>query len=142
MQRITALGSLLLILLLPACLITRISIWDRISARTWHLIRIEGEPPLPDSRITLGLKEPNQLFGESGVNRYFGSYKEVGKTGFRASQLAGTRMAGPPELMDQETRYLELLERADAVRLDKEEGRQVLELLEEGRALLAFTPAE
>ena len=141
MQRITALG-LLLLLLLPGCLLSGGADWDRIRARSWQLIRIEGEPPFQGTAITLELKDANQLFGESGVNRYFGASSKDGKRGFRASGIASTKMAGPPELMDQEEHYLELLERVDAVRLEKESDGQVLQLLLDDRELLAFTPAE
>jgi heat shock protein HslJ len=142
MQRLTPLGLLLLLLFLPGCLLSGGTTWDRINARSWQLVRIEGEPPLQSSAITLELKDTNQLFGESGVNRYFGSYSQDGKSGFHASRIAGTRMAGPAELMDQETRYLKLLERVDAVRLAKESDGQVLQLLLDDREVLAFTPAE
>ena len=86
------------------------------------------------------LQDPNQLFGEAGMNRYFGSYEEIGKDGFRALQIARTRMAGPPEMMEQETRFLALLKRANSVRLGQEDDELRLELLENSRSLLTFKP--
>jgi heat shock protein HslJ len=139
MQRITILGFVLGSLLLAGCLSTRASLWGRIGAHKWQLIRIEDQPPLPGSDLTLQLEDPNQLFGTSGVNRYFGSFQESGTNGFHALQIAGTRMAGPRELMDQETRFLELLGRADSVELEEQDGLRLL-LLEGTRVLLTFAP--
>lgn len=140
MQRLSLVLLLLSVVPATGCLISRVSTWDRVTGRSWDLVLIEGDAPLPESRITIRLEDPTQLFGESGVNRYFGSYEQVGKDGFRASPIAGTRMAGPPELMEQETRYLELLQRADRVRYRKTDDGVTLEFLAEESALLTFSP--
>ena len=141
MQRISLGLALLACTLASACLVKRVSTWERITGRSWDLVRLEDDAVLPDSRITLRLEDPTQLFGEAGVNRYFGSYEQVGKDGFRAGAIAGTRMAGPKELMDQETRYLALLQRANRIRYAKGDDGVTLELLEGEAALLTYAPS-
>lgn len=63
-----------------------------------------------DYKITLSF-EGEKLYGFSGVNRYFGSFKLDGNK-IEISNLAMTKMAGPPEEMKAEHAYLDLLNKA------------------------------
>ncbi len=63
-----------------------------------------------DYKITLSF-EGEKLYGFSGVNRYFGSFKLDGNK-IEISNLAMTKMAGPPEEMKAEQAYLDLLNKA------------------------------
>ena len=85
---------------------------------------------------------PVIIFGEGGVNRYFGTFDHRGtdprSAGFRPAAIASTRMAGPPAAQAQESRYLGLLDDVDDARF--EDGDLVLSA--EGRDLLRFEPME
>jgi len=73
---------------------------------------------LPDQPwLTLQLGD-RQVSGFSGVNQYFGSWG-VGELGtiVWGGPFGSTRMAGPPELMELERRFLNALMRATHVRL-------------------------
>ena len=141
MQRFAPAVLVAAFVLAPSCIVSRVSTWERVTGRSWELVAIEGEALLPGSHITLRLDDPTQLFGESGVNRYFGSYEQIGRVGFRAGQVASTRMAGSRERMEQENRYLELLKRANEIRYRKTDEGATLELIEDGSRLLTFVPS-
>ena len=74
------------------------------------------QPPLPGSVITMEFVG-DRVSGSAGVNRYSASIVD-GNLG----PIASTMMAGPTELMEQESRFLALLERCDGMLgfLDKE----------------------
>jgi heat shock protein HslJ len=62
-----------------------------------------------DSELTLEFGSDGQVSGSAGVNTFSGTYEYDGNT-LSFGPLATTRMAGPPELMEQETLYLTALE--------------------------------
>ena len=68
------------------------------------------------STITATFAQDLTLTGDSGVNRYLTTYTTSeagsGATGISISPPAGTRKAGPPDLMEQEQLFLEALESA------------------------------
>lgn len=97
-------------------------------------ISVGGElvPPLPGSRMTLEV-EGNRVAGTAGANRFTGEERD-GAFG----SLATTMMAGPPELMDQENRYLGHLARIDAA----EETETGIQLVSSGVVLVVLEAAE
>ena len=108
--------------------------WSDVVARPWRLVTIDGQPVSADSPAMLTLEGESQILGNGGVNRFFGTYERVGRRGFRCGKLARTRQAGPPELMREEARFLELLGYADGIRVDGDE----LALLIAGEPVLLF----
>ena len=62
-----------------------------------------------DSELTLEFGADGQVSGSAGVNTFSGGYEYDDNT-LSIGPLATTRMAGPTELMDQETLYLAALE--------------------------------
>ncbi len=82
----------------------------------WTVIELgEGEEKveaIPGSVITMEIVG-EQVSGTSGVNRYSGSFVD-GSFG----PLATTMMAGPPDIMEQEARFLALLDRCDGARVE------------------------
>jgi len=124
----------LLVLTLAGCIVPGTDPWPRMTATPWHLVAIEGTPVSADSEARLTFEGETQLLGNGGVNHFFGSYERIGRSGFRAGKLGMTRMAGPEPLMREESRFLELLARADGVRVEGDE----LELLEDGVPVLRF----
>ena len=64
-----------------------------------------------DSELTLEFGEDGTVSGSGGVNRYNGSY-EVDGAGIAIGPLALTKMAGEPDLMEQEAAFVKALESA------------------------------
>jgi heat shock protein HslJ len=62
----------------------------------------------PGAEVTLVLGKTGTVEGRGPVNRYFGSFKlgADGRIDWSAPGFGTTRMAGPPELMDQESAFL------------------------------------
>ncbi len=60
-----------------------------------------------------------RVYGSGGVNRFHGSFKVDGDR-LSFSQMALTRMAGPPELMRQEDALMAALEKTASYRITKE----------------------
>lgn len=58
-----------------------------------------------NSGITIGF-DNGRVFGFSGVNRYMGAFK-IDKGKIELDHMAATRMAGPEDKMNIETRYLQ-----------------------------------
>ncbi len=69
------------------------------------------------SEITAVFGHDGRVSGSGGVNRYHGGYKVSGAD-LDIGPLATTLMAGPEDLMQQEMRYLQLLERATCWRIE------------------------
>lgn len=131
----------LIALLAGGCISGSTSLWKRIEAAPWRLVALEGRPVVADPPIVLHLEGESRLFGEVGASRYFGSYERVGRTGIRMGRVAGTHASGASALRERERRYLDLVERADEVRLAEDDDGPALELLERGRVSLRFVPA-
>jgi heat shock protein HslJ len=149
--------AVLLLLALPACTSSavRSSPAEALGARIWRLASIEGSEPIQGTEITLEL-DGERAAGHAGVNRYSGGLVLRGEApeggAAEPTPFAATRMyrADPPGVMEQETRYLELLGRVDAWRLERElvmmpgarrssvREREELVLLAGGRPVLVF----
>ena len=69
------------------------------------------------SAVTADFGEDGTLSGDSGVNRYRTTYEVTGGAGISIPQPAGTLMAGPPDLMEQERLYLAALASAETFTL-------------------------
>ena len=108
----------------------------------WRLVQFGEEAPasLPaeqDQRPTLVIDEAGKVNGFAGVNRYGSelSADELAEGMFFLGTIVSTRMAGPREAMDLETRFLRTLGEASTFRVDGE----VLVLETGGESLLRFT---
>jgi heat shock protein HslJ len=110
-----------------------------LDAVEWRLTEINGQPAraavegkhgLPTLRFNA---EKKQVNGFSGVNRFFGNYKQEGEK-LMFLPLASTRMAGPPEAMKLEGKFLAMLHEVTQFRI----GKGTLELLQNGKILARF----
>ena len=70
-----------------------------------------------DAEITAVFAASGELSGSAGVNTYHGPYTLTGEA-LEIGALATTRMAGPDELMKQETAYLAALAKVTSYRID------------------------
>ena len=102
----------------------------------WTIAEVLGTEVAGEG-VVLTLGSDGSLSGHTGVNSLTGSY-EMSEGALSFSPLATTRMAGPPELMDQEVRFTEALGRTR--RGDGgEDGRLALKD-DAGETLILATP--
>ena len=99
---------LLLLFLLGGCAATPGG--RQMSGRDWRASDLNGVPVRPDSLVTLRLEGGERVSGSAGCNSYSGTYRLMSKEGIDFTTLATTRKACAPELMDQERRFLSILE--------------------------------
>jgi len=103
---------------------------------TWQLIELRGNVALPgrnsEPPYAMFQADVASVRGHGGVNSFFGPYVKDGTT-LRIERLASTRMAGPTELMDQESALLTALQSARSWRVTGD----VLELFDARGAMLA-----
>lgn len=81
----------------------------QMSGRDWRAANLNGVPVLPNSAVTLRL-DGERVSGSAGCNLYSGTYRLMSKEGIDFTTLTTTRRACTPELMDQERRFLSILE--------------------------------
>jgi heat shock protein HslJ len=101
---------------------------------SWRLVEIDGKPVDPDAPNEIRFDD-GRISGRIGVNRFNGSYIVSADT-IEFGPAATTRMAGPPELMDLEDRFLAALQGEHPVRIETRlvVGDLVLILRPEGEA--------
>ncbi|HEY4652268.1 MAG TPA: META domain-containing protein [Pontibacter sp.] len=108
---------------------------DTILDAYWMLLSLEGQSPqAPNNTRTafIRLQEgKNDLKGFTGCNALFGKYELNGST-VRFSALGSTRMMCP--IMEQETRFLRVLERVDSYSI----ADRILTLYAGGEAVATF----
>jgi len=83
----------------------------------WVVEDIAGAGIVDGSRATLNFGVDGQLAGSGSCNRYSGSYTLTGEGLSVSSKTAMTMMACVPELMQQESRFMQLLSQVRRFRL-------------------------
>jgi heat shock protein HslJ len=85
--------------------------YDRqLGGLEWRAVDINGAPVLAEAAPTLRL-DSGRASGNASCNRFSGSYQLMrGGERLRFGPLAVTRMACAPAIMDQERRYLAIVE--------------------------------
>lgn len=110
---------------------------------SWLLEDIRGGGVIDRVRTELTLGSDGRVSGSGGCNRIMGQGKLEGDS-LTIGPLAGTRMACPPAVLEQEDRFLKTLEEVKGWRVETEQ--QKLHLLDgSGETLLIFsatTPQE
>lgn len=82
----------------------------QIGGIEWRAVDINGVPAADGGPVTLRL-DGGRASGNSSCNRYNGSYElKRADQQIRFGPIASTRMACPATVMDQERRYLSILE--------------------------------
>jgi putative lipoprotein len=84
---------------------------------SWRAEEIDGRavPERPES--TLAVDDARRITGHTACNRWFGE-AEIGDGAIRLKPTGTTRMACPPAVMEQETRFLGALGAATAYRIE------------------------
>ena len=90
---------------------------DPLIGTSWWVEDISGGGVIDRSRATVEFVEPGQVAGSSSCNRYMGGYERDGES-LNFGNLAGTKMACPEALMNQERLFFEALAQVVAWRID------------------------
>ncbi len=94
--------------------------------REWVVDELAGAGIVDGSRTTLNFGVDGQLAGSGSCNRYSGSYTLTGERLSVSSKTAMTMMACVPELMQQESRFMQLLSQVRRFRFGSD-GALILE---------------
>ena len=110
-KRIRLLATVMLSLLILNCTgAAEMSKKNReLSATSWWVEDIAGKGVVDRSHTTIEFDGAGGVFGDSGCNRYFGTFT-VNADEISFGPLAGTRKACAGALMDQETRFYRAME--------------------------------
>ncbi len=97
---------------------------DEIVDIEWQLIRMtvngEHKPLVKNSRVTFVYGNKGQVAGAASINRYFGNLKLTKNGAIVWNKAFGmTRMAGPPELMTQESVFMDTLMKTSRMYLNE-----------------------
>ena len=124
MSHITRLASLAVpaLLALTACAMPGATAPAPLVGSEWQLEDLGGRGVLDRVQATLAFPEAGRVAGNSSCNRFFGSYTLM-QDRVAFGQLGGTRMACPEAVADQETRYLDALQKAQRLEV---QGRTML----------------
>lgn len=115
------------------------AVWETVTSIDWRLESLDGRPPIAGTSILLRLTRYGDVSGNTGVNRYGGTYLRGSDGDLHFGRLRVTLRAqpDPPGVMEQETAYVALLERVTGYRV--EDGR--LLLLADSEVVLEFVPS-
>ncbi len=114
---------------------------------SWLAEEIDGRTVLEKVESTLTFDSAQRIAGQAACNRYFGAL-ELGDGTIRLKPAGTTRMACPPPIMEQESRFLTALGAATAFRRERgklllldEGGRVRVRLAPRGPSATGLTPA-
>jgi heat shock protein HslJ len=113
--------------------------WSALSGTSWRLLHLEAQDVLAGTIVMLSIDRDGSVSGKA-QNRYMGTLTRRGAAGLTIGPLAVTRMHRdePPGAMEQESRYLRLLESADSFEADQD----ALRLLSGSTVVLDFARDE
>lgn len=84
----------------------------------WLVDAIAGEAVDARTRVSLDFEDGGGLTGDASCNRYRGRYELTGEGLTLSSAVATTRKGCTPEIMEQEKRFLDVLDAVRRFRLD------------------------
>ncbi|PRZ48824.1 META domain-containing protein [Tritonibacter scottomollicae] len=102
----------------------------------WTLSQIEGAEPLEGRGLDLSFAEDGQFGTSAGCNRFMGEAEIDGEAITFPDKIAGTMMACPEGLAEQEETVLALLARVTSYQI---EPTALILLDEEGTELLRYS---
>jgi len=110
------------------------------AAGNWRLVELDGAAPALARAPELQIEVDGTLRGFAGVNRFSGQaeLEAFGQGEIRSGPMIATRMAGSPEAMELEARFLALL----AAPLEWRRRGGELQLLQDGSVKARFVAAE
>lgn len=112
---------------------------DTLFTQPWLVEDIAGRGVVDRAQTTIQFASDGTVSGSTSVNRYSGKVMMDGGK-IKVGPLATTRRAGPPALMDQESKFLRAIETVASFRVE-ETG--LLSLLDDsGEAVLRCSPMQ
>ena len=121
------------VLVLAGCA-TVDSTGDPLSGTRWSLVSIGGSPVLVSESTSMQF-DKGRLTGSDGCNRYTTSYTESAGSLKVGPNIAGTRMACAPDVMEEARTFIAILAAASGYRID---GDRLTLLDASGRPMAAF----
>jgi heat shock protein HslJ len=115
-----------------------------ITGIEWHLQKMitdnKSIPLIGDTNNTFSCDEDGKVAGVASINRYFGNFtlKENGDLIWNKA-FGMTRMAGPPELMELEAKFMQALPQTSRIYL---KGSQLILASEDRSTWLEFQKAD
>lgn len=115
-----------------------------ITGVEWHLKKLIADnksiPLIEDTKNSFSCDEDGKVAGVASINRYFGNFtlKEDGEI-FWSKAFGMTRMAGPPELMEQEAKFMQALSQTSHIYL---KGSQLILASKDKSTRLEFQKAD
>lgn len=111
---------------------------DTLVGKAWQVEDINGGGVVDNSNVTMTFDATGKVTGSTGCNNYFGGYAIDANT-LAVDALGSTRRGCAPALMDQETKFLAVLQ--DAVSWSFDDVGRVTLKTEDGRTLQAIGAA-
>jgi putative lipoprotein len=108
-----------------------------LEGTSWQAEEIDGVGVVDGVQATLIFDAGQKVTGLAACNRYFGTYRQTNDT-LEIKPGGMTRMACPPFVMDQETKFLAALE---ATRRARHEGNTLMLLDGDGRVWMRLAPS-
>lgn len=108
---------------------------DSLTGGTWVAQDIRGGGVIDNAQSSIRFAEGGRVSGSGACNRFMGAATRDGDK-LTFAELAGTRMACPPALMDQERKFLTALEATSSFQID---GSFLRLLDDKGVELVRFT---
>ncbi len=94
-----------------------------LEGTAWQAEEVEGTGVLDRAPSTIVFDAGLRIAGRAGCNRYFGTFEQSGDA-VTIKPAGSTRMACPPDVMDQEGKFLSALEAVKTAR--REAGKLLL----------------
>ena len=109
---------------------------DNLAGTSWVLTALGGQPPLPDTTITINFGADATVSGSDGCNTYSTSYAVDGANLKLQQPMASTMMACSEPIMKQATAYVNALQQVATYAVA---DKQLTLLDASGKTLAAFT---
>jgi heat shock protein HslJ len=119
-------------------------LFNRVTGREWRLTEMTLDEKaihlVSDSQTTFACDAGGRVSGNAAINRYSGNLKlQPDGDIIWSKAFIMTRMAGPPELMQQEADFTQALMKTSRMYLN---GPGLTLRSQDGSTILAFEPAE
>jgi len=111
------------------------SLLPPLEGTAWRAQDIDGAGALERAPATIAFDGGRKVAGRAACNRYFGTFEQAGEA-LQVRPAGLTRMACPPEVMDEERRFLVALE---AVTRGRREGDTLVLLDGDARIRMRLT---
>lgn len=82
----------------------------KLAGLEWRAADINGVPAVAGEPVTLRLEAGNRVSGNASCNHYTAGYRTASNDRIGFEAITSTKKACGPEAMDQERRYLSILE--------------------------------